>query len=1600
MNRRSVWHSIVPVLFATLFATLALPNVASALPPVITRPASIAPTEDTVFAFTGGNTISVSDPDAGTTNITVQVQCVGHTLAATATGSLSSVTGNGTATLTMVGPQAAQNTALASLTLSPALNATGSITVAVTCTDNTASSDNENIPGTIAPVNDRPVLTSISAISNTEDSSNAVSITISDVDIRSTIESGLVYNVSISASNGTLRSDLELTNVTNMVVFTIGKPGAITNKAYAFSGAYSNVNVLLNSLYYVGVRDYNGGDTLSVSVNDNGNVGSGGSLITNRAISITLSAVNDAPRINNFVDQLTDEDVAIGIDLSDIDEADIAETPGAQLRVNLSVTTGTMTLASTTGITITNGANGSASIQFRGLLADVTTALNLLNYAPPSNFFGAATLSVNVNDNGATGSGGVQSIGTNLTITINSVNDAPVLDNTGTMTLTGINENNTNSAGNAVSNIILSAGGNRITDADAGAVEGIAVTGSDTTNGVWQFSTNGGSSWNTMGVLADGSAVVLDPSALIRFVPNPFFSGSSFIQFRAWDQTDSTPNGTIEVDASATGTPNPYSTATETATITVTDVNNAPTLDNSGDLTLTDVNEDQIVIPGDTVTAVLASGGGDPITDGDASPVEGVAVIGVDNSNGAWQYSTNGGSTFQAFGSPSDATARLLNTNALFRYVPNANTFGTATITFRAWDQTTGSNGGTGNAGVNGGTTAFSTGIETALVTVVSLNDAPVLDNTGTMTLSNVAEEDPNPAGNTVAAIILSAGGNRITDGDAGALEGIAVVAADNSNGQWEFSTDGGSNWNGITGPSAASAVTLADTSLLRFVPGNNFAGSATITFHAWDQTDGSGDGAGAVDASSTGGTNAFSTASETASVSVGAVNDAPVLDNSGTMTLSSINEDAAAPAGNTVAAIVLSAGGDRITDDDAGALEGVAVIGVNNTNGVWEFSINAGATWNPVGAVSPSSARTLDDASLLRFIPAANFNGTAEVTFRAWDQTDGSSDGSSGVDATSLGGTNAFSVDETIATITVNAQNDAPLLDNTGTMTLLGILVNQTNNAGDTIAAIIGSAGGDRITDVDTAALEGVAVISADTLNGSWQFSTNGGSSWLDLGSVTPTSALLLNTFSKVRFRPNLNYVGTASIQFRAWDQTSGSLGQSGVDVSVNGGTTAFSTASEFADITVSSNAVLNAAPVLDNTGLPVLPNIRNDDTTSAGRSVSNIIASAGGNRITDADAGALEGIAVITVDNANGSWQYSTDNGTNWLAFGAPANNSATLLDPAAIIRFVPTPGFIGTASFLFRAWDQTAGINGQTAVNAASNGGSTPFSTATESAQITVNAIPTARNDFDGDGTSDVGVIDPASWAWSIFRSADGFQSFVFGFNKVKEVNADYDGDGKSDPAVFDDVSGTWYIFRSTLGFTTIQYGFPGVVPVPGDYDGDGTADLCVYDPAFGNWIMFRSTKGPAVVQFGYSPAVPVPADYDGDGTTDLAVFDDEIGTWYLLLNTAGFRTFKTVQFGFDGVVPVPGDYDGDGIADIGVYFAKTGQWTLYRSRDGFQQTVFGFNKTIPVPADYDGDTIEDLCIFDPATGTWSQFRSTLGFTSFVFGFSGVNPVGPAP
>ncbi|MCP4702457.1 MAG: hypothetical protein GY862_37200, partial [Gammaproteobacteria bacterium] len=179
-----------------------------------------------------------------------------------------------------------------------------------------------------------------------------------------------------------------------------------------------------------------------------------------------------------------------------------------------------------------------------------------------------------------------------------------------------------------------------------------------------------------------------------------------------------------------------------------------------------------------------------------------------------------------------------------------------------------------------------------------------------------------------------------------------------------------------------------------------------------------------------------------------------------------------------------------------------------------------------------------------------------------------------------------------------------------------------------------------------------------------------------------------------------------------------------------------------------------VNTAPVLDDAQAPALSAINEDNVSSAGDSVADIVVNGS---ITDPD-GAVEAIAVTDADNSNGVWQFSLNNGTSWSGFGTPADSAARLLDGTLTggsthkIRFAPNADWNGAAALTFRAWDRFSGTAGAMA-DASVNDGTTAFSALNDTIGITVapvNDPPSFTASNPPSAAENAGAQSIAGWA----------------------------------------------------------------------------------------------------------------------------------------------------------------------------------------------------------------------------------------------------------
>ncbi|MBW4580055.1 MAG: pre-peptidase C-terminal domain-containing protein [Tildeniella nuda ZEHNDER 1965/U140] len=887
-----------------------------------------------------------------------------------------------------------------------------------TTTDRFSFTASDNSTGTIAlttfsinvtPVNDAPALTVPGFQAVDEDLPLAFTgsklISVSDADI-----GGNPLVVTLSASGGTLSLNPgSLTvnnNGTNLVTLT---------------GQLTAVNNALSSLVYKGLLNFNGPDTISVAVTDQGSTGAGGAQTDTRTIDLIVNPINDAPTLTVPGAQAVLEDATLSLaGLLDTTDADSGTNP---VRVNLTATNGALTLGTTGGLTFVNTTtNGSSTITATGTIDSIRAALATLSYQGNANYFGADAIIINVDDQGAVGASSALNIQRTIAVNVIPVNDAPS----------------------------FTAGPNLVVNEDAAAqtvnwATGISTGPANESSQTLNFITsNNNASLFTV-------APTIDPSGNLTYTLAPNANGVATVTTNLVDNGGTANGGNDTSPAS-------------TFTITANPVNDAPSFIKGANQT---ISED--------AGAQAIAGWATAISAGPADEAAQTLNFLVNTDNP---------SLFSVAPTIDPATGTLIYTAA-----PNAN--GTAIVTVQLRD-----NGGTALGGADRST------LQTFTINVTAVNDAPVF------TLPN----PPTVSEDTTLAIA----GISLTDVDSGSSALVVTLAVNSGTLQLGNTTGltitAGSN----NSSSIAFSGTLTDINAalsgLSYRGNLNFNGADTLTLTANDQGN-TGSGAIGID-------------SRTLGITVGAVNDAPLIIVPGNQT---VDEDTN---------LLLS--GINITDADSNP--NPITVTLTATNGT--------LTLDPLvpGSTTLTLTDTLDNINTaianLTYRGRLNYNGADTITIRANDQ------GNAG-----FGGP---LTDIKTINVNVNAVNDAPTLTVPGAQTV-NEDTNLVFNAGRAIT----------LTDVDSGA-NPVQVIFAVS-NGSLTIGAVGGGNTL-IGSGTSaitysgTLAALTPVLNTLTYRGRQDYFGADTLSVIINDQGNTGSGSPGI-------------ATGSVAITVSS---VNDAPVL----------------------------------------------------------------------------------------------------------------------------------------------------------------------------------------------------------------------------------------------------------------------------------------------------------------------------------------------------------------------------------------------------------------------------------
>jgi predicted outer membrane repeat protein len=417
-----------------------------------------------------------------------------------------------------------------------------------------------------------------------------------------------------------------------------------------------------------------------------------------------------------------------------------------------------------------------------------------------------------------------------LAFDVTPVNDAPIAS--GSAALAAVNEDALAPTGATVASLF---GANFSDTTDAGnpaqnQLAGVAVTGQSVVapQGRWQYSIDGGGSWQNISPVADASALALRSIDLLRFLPGSNFSGTpSGLTVRLIDNFASVAGGAT-INVSANGGGSAYSAQTVTLSTSVDPVNDAPTVQTP---------------PGGTLG----------VTEDVASPLSGISFSDVDAGSGivtatfsvasgtlsavAVPLVVVGGSStaLTLSGTIADINNFLALGGLLYTTAPDA----TGNV---ALDIAIDDGGNTGSDPGLSGTPGSEAGSATVLLLVASVNDAPtasvaltmaVVEDTATA-LTGIEFADVDAGGGSVTATMTVASGTLSASAGAGVgvsgtgsaltLSGsIADINAFIAAGRLQFTTASGAVADVLLG------VTINDGGNTGTGPALNGLGSSTL---------------------------------------------------------------------------------------------------------------------------------------------------------------------------------------------------------------------------------------------------------------------------------------------------------------------------------------------------------------------------------------------------------------------------------------------------------------------------------------------------------------------------------------------------------------------------------------------------------------------------------------------------------------------------------------------------------------------------------------------------------------------------------------------------
>lgn len=466
--------------------------------------------------------INVVDIDSGANNITMRIQVTNGTVGVTG---FSTVSGDGTNDVTITAPVADLNSAGA-INFVPTPNYYGGATLTVTVNDlgftgGGALQDTKSVGFDIEGDNDAPTITLTEPMGVQEDipANISSSIVVDDIDAGSGN-----LRMTLQADHGVFRASGVTTSGVDV------EPLVLTGTLAALNSAV---------ITYTSDLNFNGTETLRVTVNDLGNTPGDAQVTGPQSITFTVTAVNDAPildlngggdgidHIVSFAEGEAPKALSQGAAITDVDSTQILSATvvlsnrldgsdesllvfgglPSGISATPSSTSGTYTLSFTGSANLNNYASAMGQVRYNNASENPNQTTRIVEFR--------------IQDAG----GAVNSPSAFATVNVTALNDPPVLT---VVTPTGVEEETAIDFSQFIT----------VTDPDVGSENmTMAVT---VTQGILNVSGISVTGNGTGAIVATGTVTQVN-AAVLSFVGNTDYEGPATLTVRVSDNGNSPP---------------------------------------------------------------------------------------------------------------------------------------------------------------------------------------------------------------------------------------------------------------------------------------------------------------------------------------------------------------------------------------------------------------------------------------------------------------------------------------------------------------------------------------------------------------------------------------------------------------------------------------------------------------------------------------------------------------------------------------------------------------------------------------------------------------------------------------------------------------------------------------------------------------------------------------------------------------------------------------------------------------------------------------------------------------------------------------------------